>query len=64
MPTVLQPHVHIVIIGWQGRGGAARAIAPAVAPVAEGPSVIYFNAGDHLEAGPGDGVQLPNRCGT
>lgn len=55
-----QPQVHVVVISWQGRGDAARAIAAAVAPVADGLSVVYSNAAEQPEAGPGDWVQVPN----
>jgi len=57
---VPQPQVHVVVISWQGRGDAARAIAAAVAPVADGLSVVYSNAAEQPEAGPGDWVQLPD----
>jgi len=57
---VAQPQVHVAVISWQGRGDAARAIAAAVLPVVDGLSVVYSNAAERPEAGPGDWVQLPN----
>jgi hypothetical protein len=57
---VPQPKVHVVIVSWQGRGDAARAIATAVAPVADGLSVVYSNAAEQPESGPGHWVQVPN----
>mgnify|MGYP001588446605 CR=1 FL=1 len=56
---VLQPQVHVVIVSWQGRADAARAIATAVAPVADGLSVVFTNAAEQPESGPGLWVQVP-----
>lgn len=61
MATEHDPPLDVVIISWQGFGGAARHIAHCL----EGEPgvrlrVIYSNAAESVETGAGEWIQLPN----
>jgi hypothetical protein len=60
VPEFPKTEIHAVIISWDGYGDAARRIAGRVAPSVESVRVIYSNAAEAPESGPGDWIQVPN----
>jgi hypothetical protein len=52
--------IHAAIISWDGYGEKAGRIAAQVAPAVSKVTVIYSNAAETPESGPGDWVAVPN----
>lgn len=57
--SVPTENLHVAIVSWDGMRAAATAIAGALTGVAGRVSVVYSNAADVDEAGPGDWVHVP-----